>query len=225
MTAENRARPASASSRTMGALFVTSGVLFVLGVANPAVIGTWSDSTPDALAAAAGHRTAWLATTWLLTLSVVAGIAAVTMLARSLRTDAARAGLAFYLAGATLYLASMTFELTVTAAQIGVPVAPDWYFGMEAWSDGLTSAYFALLGPAAMTCLGAAVVRARKRTDAGSGPVPPAWTGVVLLAAAAALFAQYAAFRGVLPFPQFFAFAALGLAVLARRRPPGADPG
>jgi len=34
------------------------------------------------------------------------------------------------------------------------------------------------------------------------------------------LFAQYAAFLGALPFPQFLAFAALGAALLARRRRP-----
>jgi len=195
----------------MGSLFLTSGVLFVLGVLNPAVIGSWGDSPAASLAAAAGHKAAWYVTTWLITLSVVAGIAAMTMLARSLRTELARVGLALYLAGAGLVLASMTFELTVTSSQIGVPVAPDWYFGIQRWSDGLATAFFALLAPAAMACLGLEMVRTRRT---------PAWTGVVFLVAAALLFGQYAAFLGALPFPQFLAFAALGLALLARRRRP-----
>jgi hypothetical protein len=199
--------------RIMGALFLTSGVIFVLGVANPAVIGSWGDSPAEALAAAAGHKAAWYVTTWLITLSVVAGIAAVTMLARSLRSDTARVGLALYLTGSALVLASMTFELTVTSSQIGVPGAPDWYFGVEMWSDGLGTAYFALLAPAAMACLGAEIVRTR---------VLPGWTGVVFLVASVTLFGQYAAFRGALPFPQFLAFAALGIAVLVRRRRPAA---
>ena len=199
--------------RIMGALFLTSGVMFVLGVANPAVIGSWGDSPAEALASAAGHEAAWYVTTWLITLSVAAGIAAVTMLARSLRSDTARVGLALYLTGGALALASMTFELTVTSSQIGVPVAPDWYFGVERWSDGLGTAYFALLAPAAMVCLGAEIVRTR---------VLPAWTGVVFLVASVILFGQYAAFRGALPFPQFLAFAAIGIAVLVRRRRPAA---
>jgi hypothetical protein len=201
----------------MGSLFLASGVLFVLGVVNPAVIGSWGDSPAASLAVAAGHKAAWYVTTWLITLSVVAGIAAVTMLARSLRTDLARVGLALYLAGAALLLASMTFELTVTSSQVGVPVAPDWYFGIEKWSDGLATAFFALLAPAAMACLGAEMVRTRRM---------PAWTGIVFLVAAVLLFGQYAAFLGALPFPQFLAFAALGAALLGRRRrPTGAETG
>jgi hypothetical protein len=196
--------------RIMGSLFLASGVTFILGVLNPAVIGSWGDSPGQALAAASGHKAAWYASTWLISLSVVAGLGAVTMLARSLRTSLARVGHALYLAGAALLLASMTFELTVTSSQIGVPVAPDWYFGIEKWSDGLATAFFALLAPAAMACLGAAIVSTRR---------VPAWTGIVFLVAAVLLFGQYAAFLGALPFPQFLAFAALGAALLARRRP------
>ena len=201
----------------MGSLFLASGVLFVLGVVNPAVIGTWGDSPTEPLASAAGHKAAWYATTWLITLSVAAAIAAVTLLARLVRTDAARVELALYLVGSALALASMAFELTVTSSQIGVPIAPDWYFGIEKWSDSLATAYFALLAPAAITCLGVEIVRTR---------VLPAWTGVVFLIAAVLLFGQYAAFRGALPFPQFLAFAAIGVAALARRqRTAGPEPG
>jgi hypothetical protein len=199
----------SARDRVMGSLFLASGVTFVLGVVNPAVIGSWGDSPDQALATAVGHKAAWYASTWLITLSVVAGLAAVTMLARSVRTDLARVGLVLYLAGAALLLASMTFELTVTSSQIGVPVAPDWYFGIEKWADGLATAFFALLAPAAMACLGVEMIRTRRT---------PAWTGVVFGVAAVVLFGQYAAFLGALPFPQFLAFAALGAALLARRR-------
>jgi hypothetical protein len=196
--------------RIMGVLFLASGVMFVLGVVNPPVISTWGDSDAEVLAAALGHKPAWFATTWLITLSVVAATAALTLLARSLRTDGARVGLAIYLMGSALVLASLTFELTVTSSQIGVPVAPDWYFGIERWSDGLATAFFALLAPAAMVFFGVEIVRTR---------VLPAWTGVILLVAAVMLFGQYAAFRGALPFPQFLAFAALGAAAVARRRP------
>jgi hypothetical protein len=205
-----------ARDRVMGSLFLASGVTFVLGVVNPAVIGSWGDPPGQALAAAFGHKAAWYASTWLITVSVVAGVAAVTMLARTLRTDLARIGQALYLAGAALLLASMTFELTVTSSQIGVPVAPDWYFGIEKWADGLATAFFALLAPAAMACLGVEMIRTRRT---------PAWTGVVFGVAAVLLFGQYAAFLGALPFPQFLAFAALGAALLARRRKAGTGVG
>jgi hypothetical protein len=204
--------------RLMGVLFLASGVMFILGVVNPPVISTWGDSDAEALAAALGHKPAWFATTWLIAMSVVAATAAITLLARSLRTDAARLGLAIYLMGGVLVLASLTFELTVTSSQIGVPAAPDWYFGIERWSDGLATAFFALLAPTAMVFFGVEIIRTRAL---------PAWTGIVLLVAAVMLFGQYAAFRGALPFPQFVAFAALGVAAVARRRPRdlGARPG
>jgi hypothetical protein len=42
------------------------------------------------------------------------------------------------------------------------------------------------------------------------------WTAIVLIIAAAALLGQYAAFRGALPFPQFLAYAAIGIGLLIR---------
>jgi hypothetical protein len=104
MTRDSSSAAVRRPDRITGSLFLASGVLFVLGVLNPAVIGSWGDSPAASLAAAAGHKAAWYVTTWLITLSVVAGIAAVTMLARSLRTELARVGLALYLAGAALVL-------------------------------------------------------------------------------------------------------------------------
>jgi hypothetical protein len=44
----------------------------------------------------------------------------------------------------------------------------------------------------------------------------PRWTGYVFLIATALLLGQYAAFRGALPFPQFLAFIAIGIAALVR---------
>jgi hypothetical protein len=46
------------------------------------------------------------------------------------------------------------------------------------------------------------------------------WTGYVFLAATVLLLGQYAAFRGALPFPQFLAFIAIGIATLIRRPAP-----
>jgi len=82
----------------------------------------------------------------------------------------------------------------VTSTLLGAPRLPDWYLGVQYWADGLSTAYFALLAPAAMRCIAAAILRTR---------VLPRWTGYVFLAATVLLLGQYAAFRGALPFPQF----------------------
>jgi hypothetical protein len=199
----------------MGILFILSGVFFLAGVLDPPILPTWGGSVTDVMATASAHRTAWFASTWLITLSIVAGLAAVELLARTLDTDLARAGRGLYLAGSALGLASTTYDLAVTSTLLGAPGLPDWYLGIQHWADGLGTAYFALLAPAAMGCIGIAILRTRAL---------PAWTGYVLLTATVLLLGQYAAFRGALPFPQFLAFIALGIAALMRRAPAGPPP-
>ena len=55
--------------------------------------------------------------------------------------------------------------------------------------------------------------------------VLPRWTGYVFLIAVVLLLGQYAAFRGALPFPQFLAFIAIGIAALVHRAPAALSPG
>ena len=191
----------------MGILFILSGVFFVAGVLDPPILPTWGGSATDVMATASAHRAAWFASTWLITLSIVAGLAAVELLARTLDTDLARVGRSLYLAGSALGLASATFDLAVTSTLLGAPGLPGWYFGIQHWADGLGTAYFALLVPAAMGCIAAAILRTRAL---------PRWTGYVFLGATVLLLGQYAAFRGALPFPQFLVFIALGIAALTR---------
>ena len=193
--------------RAMGVLFILSGVCFVAGVVNPPLLSTWGGSVPEVVRTASAHRAAWFALTWLIALAVVAGIAAVELLVRSLNSDAARVGRALYLVGGGLVLASTIYDLSVTSTLLGTTKLPGWYFGSEHWAEGLATAYFALLAPAAMICFGVPILRTRAF---------PRWTGVVLLIAAVTLFGQFAAFRGALPFPQFLAFIALGVAALTR---------
>ena len=104
----------------------------------------------------------------------MAGLAAVELLARTLDSDLARVGRSLYLAGSVLGLASTTYDLAVTSTLLGAPRLPDWYLGVQHWADGLSTAYFALLAPAAMGCIAAAILRTR---------VLPRWTGYVFLAA------------------------------------------
>ena len=66
-----------------------------------------------------------------------------------------------------------------------------------------------------MGCIAAAILRTR---------VLPRWTGYVFLAATVLLLGQYAVFRGALPFPQFLAFIAVGIAALAHPAPATLPP-
>jgi hypothetical protein len=196
--------------RATGILFVLSGMCFLAGVLDPPILPTWGGSATDVMATASAHRAAWFASTWLITLSIVAGLAAVELLVRTLDTDLARVGRSLYMTGSALGLASTTYDLAVTSTLLGAPRLPDWYLGVQHWADGLGTAYFALLAPAAIGCLGLAIRRTRAL---------PTWTGYVLLTATVLLLGQYAAFRGALPFPQFLAFIAIGIAALACRTP------
>jgi hypothetical protein len=94
--------------RAMGILFVLSGVFFVAGVPDPPILPTWGGSATDVMATASAHRAAWFASTWLITLSIAAGLAAVELLVRTLDADLARVGRSLYLAGSALGLASTT---------------------------------------------------------------------------------------------------------------------
>jgi hypothetical protein len=196
--------------RAMGILFILSGVFFLAGVLDPPILPTWGDSVTEVMATGSAHRTAWFASTWLITLSIVAGLAALELLVRVLDTDLARVGRALYGVGSALGLASTTYDLAVSSTLLGAPGLPDWYLGIQHWADGLGTAYFALLAPAALGCVGVAILRTHAL---------PTWTGYVLVAATVLLLGQYAAFRGALPFPQFLAFIAVGIAVLVRRAP------
>jgi hypothetical protein len=191
--------------RAMGILFVLSGALFVAAVLDPPILPTWGGSAAQVMATASAHRTAWFVSTWLITLSIVAGLAAVELLVQDLGTGLARVGRSLYLVGSALALASTTYDLSVTSTLLGAPRLPAWYTGVQHWADGLGTAYFALLAPAAMGCIAVAILRTRGL---------PRWTGYVLLTATILLLGQYAAFRGALPFPQFLAFIALGVAAL-----------
>ena len=122
--------------RAMGVLFVLSGVFFVAGVLDPPILPTWGGSATAVMATASAHRTAWFASTWLITLSIAAGLAAVELLVRILGTDLARVGRSLYLAGSALGLASVTYDLSVTSTLLGAPARPA---GTPASSTGPTA--------------------------------------------------------------------------------------
>ena len=147
--------------RATGILLVLSGSCFLAGVLDPPILPAWGGSAAGVIAAGSARRAAWFASAWLITLSIVAGPAAVGLLARTLDGDLARVGRSLYLAGSVPGLASTTYDLAVTSTLLGAPRLPDWYPGVQHWADGLSTAYFALLAPAAMGCLGLAILRTR----------------------------------------------------------------
>ena len=103
----------------MGILFVLSGARFLAGVLDPPILPTWGSSEAAVIATASAHRAAWFASAWLITLSIVAGLAAVELLARTLDSDLARVGRSLYMAGSVLGLASTTYDLAVTSTLLG----------------------------------------------------------------------------------------------------------
>ena len=111
--------------RATGILFVLSGTCFVAGVLDPPILPTWGGSAADVMATGSAHRAAWFASAWLITFSIVAGLAAIELLARTLDTDLARVGRSLYLAGSALGLASTTYDLAVTRTLLGAPRLPD----------------------------------------------------------------------------------------------------
>ena len=99
--------------------------------------------------------------------------------------------------------------IVVTRVISAVLAVPAFFLNAPAWAS-LGTAYFALLAPIAMGCIAVAILRTRAL---------PRWTGYVFVIAAVLLLGQYAAFRGALPFPQFLAFIAIGIAALVHRAP------
>jgi hypothetical protein len=66
-----------------------------------------------------------------------------------------------------------------------------------------------------MGCIAVAILRTRAL---------PRWTGYIFLIATVLLLGQYAVFRGALPFPQFLAFIAIGIAALVHRTSATSSP-
>ncbi len=191
----------------LGALYLVSGLSFLAAVLNPPLLPYWGDTIASALQLAATHRDAWTATVWLLSVAVVAATGAVWLTSTLLRNAPASVATAIYLIGATLGVASTTFDLAVTSTQLDAGNPPDWYLGTADWADGLATAYFAVLSPVALIVLAVAILR--------SGTLPR-WTAVLLIVAAVGLLGQFAAWGGALPFPQFLAFVAIGVRLIAR---------
>jgi hypothetical protein len=146
--------------RAMGVLFILSGLCFVAGVVNPPLLSSWGESVPEAVRTASAHRTAWFLSTWLIALSVVAGLAAVELLVRSLDSDTARVGRSLYLVGAGLALDPI-FGPVGHQHPPGHQRLPAWYLGAGHWAG-------ARARPSHAGAYSAGVLRVRSSRPAGS---------------------------------------------------------
>jgi hypothetical protein len=197
--------------RWTGALLMLGGLLPLAAVVNPRTWPVWGAGQADSWRLITERHASMTAATWLIWAGVALSIAGVALLARMLGTAPATAALAVFATGASLALASLTFEATVT-----LPLTarhqpqPDWYPVIDSWINGMFTAHSALLAPAALVIVGAGIVRTG---------LPARWTGWFTIAMAILLWAQFAAFQGALPAPLFLALitTGVGLSLTARR--------
>jgi hypothetical protein len=201
-----------AQLRVTGAMLLLAGMLPLAGVVNPALWKTFSGTNQEALQAVADHPVSTQVSGFLIGAGFAAAIPAVAALARVLDTQAARLAVPLFAAGAGLALADIAFGLKVSydlaIRSSNMPV-PSWYEPMNEWGDALFTAGTGLLGAAALLACGCEILRRRALAR---------WSGWITVVAAVAMLAQVAAFGGLLPFPQFLTFLALGAAVLLRSR-------
>jgi hypothetical protein len=197
------------STRITGALLALAGLLPLIAVINPQTWDVWSpDGAASGWQLTTERHNAMTAATWLIWAGLAISVAGTVLLSRLLNTAAATAAQALFGVGAALALASLTFSATVDLPLTGAGQAmPDWYPIVGSWINGLFTAHFALLAPAALILYGAEVIRTR---------IAPKWTGWFVIVMALGLLGQFAAFQGALPFPEFFSLLALGLPLALR---------
>lgn len=204
----------AAARRWTGALLTLGGLLPLAAVLNPRTWPVWGAAEADSWRLITERHASMTAATWLIWAGVALSIAGIALLARLLGSALAAAASAVFTTGAGLALASLTFEATVN-----LPLTakhrpqPDWYPVVDSWINGMFTAHAALLAPAALTVVGAGIVRTR---------LAARWTGWFAIAMAIVLWGQFAAFQGALPAPLFLALIATGLALLLTARRPAA---
>ncbi|MFF5233411.1 hypothetical protein [Dactylosporangium sp. NPDC000521] len=204
----------TAARRWTGALLTLGGLLPLAAVINPRTWPVWGASQTDSWRLITERHASMTAATWLIWAGVALSIPGVALLARMLGSAQAAAALAVFATGASLALASLTFEATVTLSLTAEhQPQPDWYPVIDSWINGLFTAHSALLAPAALVVVGVGIVRTRLAAP---------WTGWFTIAMALLLWAQFAAFQGALPAPLFLALITTGLALsLTAQRPAG----
>ena len=188
-----------------GWLLLGSFVLWLPVAAMPARV--WTASLPERLALIAPRRGRWQAVNLSIAAATVLLVLGFVALAEPLRL--AGAGVLVPLAssallvGAPLWLASLTFRVTVMTA-VSETEPPTNLAGLSAWAGGLFLAW-SVLANAAVLGFGVAVV------ETG---YPAAWAGWLAIVLAGLMLAQLTATRDALPALYHVAPALLGIALL-----------
>jgi hypothetical protein len=194
-----------AARRWTGALLTLGGLLPLAAVIYPRTWPAWGAGQAESWRLITERHASMTAATWLIWAGVSLSIPGFALLTRMLGSAPATAALAVFAAGASLALAGLTFEATVTLPLTAAHrPQPDLHPVLDSWINGLFTAHSALLAPAALVVLGAGIVRTR---------LAARWTGWFTIAMALILWAQFAAFQGALPAPLFLALITTGVSL------------
>jgi hypothetical protein len=197
-----------------GWLLVLGSVSFIVGAANPALGPVWSASQETQLRLIHDAATAWTVTNVLFLFATVltaAGLWFVPERVGERGLMLARAAVVVYLIGATAWLASLVFRLSVTpdAAAAFVAAGPvnPMYVIANHWAVGMFGAFTYVAG-GSLVALGVAVILGRAL------PAASGWFAIVI---GMVIAGGYAIFGDMPPFVAYLPTGLLGIVLLPRR--------
>jgi hypothetical protein len=189
-----------------GWLLVASFVLWLPAAALPSRV--WTATLRERLALIAQRRRRWQAVNLSIGTAAVALVLGFAALAGPLEREGGGVlvpqSFAALLLGAALWVASVSFRVTVMAATASAPEPTSGFEAVAAWASGLFLAWTAL-GNAAMVGFGVAVVH--------SG-YPAAWSGWAAIVLGSAILGQLVITRDALPALYHVGPALIGIALL-----------
>jgi cellulose synthase/poly-beta-1,6-N-acetylglucosamine synthase-like glycosyltransferase len=203
-----------------GRLLALGSALFILGAANPALFAVWSAPVETQLRLIHDAETAWIVTNVLFlagTVLTAAGLWLTPDRVGNGGLTVARVASVAYLIGATSWLASLVFRLTVTphvaSSFVNSGSIDSTYTIVNLWAVGLFGAFTYLAGGSLVT-VGVAVILGR------AVPAYTAWFAIVI---GAGMVVGYAIAGDMPPFVAYLPTGLLGIALMRQRMPADAD--
>jgi hypothetical protein len=209
-------------SSVAGRLLVLGSVLFIVGAANPALGAVWSAPPETQLRLIHDAATAWTATNILFLVGTVLTATGLWFVPERVGNGGlmlARAVAVVYLIGATTWLASLVFRLTVTPQAASALVASGsmdpTFVILNLWADGLFGAFTYIAG-GCLVALGVAGLLGRALSAFAC------WFAIVIGVVVAV---GYAIAGDMPPFVAYLPTGLLGIAMLRHREPlaPGVE--
>lgn len=199
-----------------GRLLALGSVLFVVGAANPALGAVWSAPVETQLRLIHDAATAWNVTNALFLVGTVLTTAGLWLVPERVGNGGqslARAASVAYLVGATAWLASLVFRLTVTpqvaSAFVDGGSIDSTYTLVNLWAVGLFGAFTYLAG-GSLIAVGVAVILGR------AVPAYAAWFAIVI---GVVIVIGYAIAGDMPPFAGYLPTGLLGIALMRQRAP------